>query len=64
MKLTASEGCNHMKCSHCQAHFCYRCGQKISASNPYAHFNEKTACYGKLFDYDPEEWVPMEVFDF
>lgn len=57
-----------MKCPFCSVHFCYRCGQKISDRDPYMHFREeKSACYGKLFDYDPGDdggWIPMEVFDF
>jgi hypothetical protein len=29
-RVNKSAGCNHMICSKCQAHFCYRCGQKVS----------------------------------
>ncbi|GMK54875.1 hypothetical protein CspeluHIS016_0114610 [Cutaneotrichosporon spelunceum] len=69
--IQKSEGCNHMKCPFCMAHFCYRCGTEINAKDPYKHFNESnttTNCAGRLFDYDPEEdggWIPMpmEVID-
>lgn len=29
-RVNKSAGCNHMTCSKCLAHFCYRCGQKVS----------------------------------
>lgn len=29
-RVNKSAGCNHMTCSKCQAHFCYRCGTKVS----------------------------------
>lgn len=46
-----SMGCNHMTCSKCKQHFCYRCGSKLNASNPYEHFSTQgLACYSKLFD--------------
>jgi len=56
-----SMGCNHMTCSKCKQHFCYRCGSKLQASNPYEHFSRPgTGCYSKLFDVGWEE--PMEGF--
>ncbi|BEJ11475.1 hypothetical protein CspHIS471_0108970 [Cutaneotrichosporon sp. HIS471] len=62
--IQKSEGCNHMKCPFCAAHFCYRCQQQISGSDPYKHFTGSNPCAGRLFDYDPGEdggWVPMDV---
>ncbi len=56
-----------MKCPFCAAHFCYRCQQQISASDPYKHYRESTTCTGKLFDYDPAadgDWIPMGAWDF
>lgn len=56
-----------MTCSRCQAHFCYRCGQKLDGSNPYKHFNTAgQACFSKLFDVrdaEEDEWQPIEGFD-
>lgn len=32
-----TEGCNHMNCSVCRTHFCYRCGTDITSVG-YGHF--------------------------
>ncbi|KAH7907252.1 hypothetical protein BJ138DRAFT_1160570 [Hygrophoropsis aurantiaca] len=54
VKVEKSVGCNHMTCAKCKQHFCYRCGEKIQASNPYAHFSTPgLRCFSKLFDFDP-----------
>ncbi|KAF8308213.1 hypothetical protein DL93DRAFT_2064234 [Clavulina sp. PMI_390] len=47
-------GCNHMICPQCGAHFCFRCGEKVPAADPYRHWREPGAsrngdCYQKLF---------------
>ncbi|GAA6036550.1 hypothetical protein JCM8097_003564 [Rhodosporidiobolus ruineniae] len=62
--IQKSHGCNHMSCGKCQTHFCYRCGVKISPSDPYKHFNTpSSSCYERLFDFMPggeprvEEWI-------
>ncbi|KAF8203302.1 hypothetical protein BJ912DRAFT_943537 [Pholiota molesta] len=53
-----SEGCNHMTCTRCMHHFCYRCGAQLDAKNPYAHFSIKgTYCFEKLFAAD-DIWEP------
>jgi len=38
VRISRIAGCNHMKCTKCGAHFCYRCGSNIPASDPYSHF--------------------------
>ena len=51
--IERSQGCNKMYCSHCNSHFCWLCGQKLSQQNPYSHFNfhiGASSCAGKLFD--------------
>ena len=48
-----NEGCNHMTCISCRAHFCYVCGQQLDAAHPYSHFRRGTC---PLFD------VPSEIF--
>ncbi|KAF8527956.1 RWD-domain-containing protein [Hysterangium stoloniferum] len=54
LHVQKSMGCNHMTCIKCGQHFCYRCGSKLNATDPYAHFKTKGhSCYSKLFD---EEW--------
>ncbi|KAH9947645.1 hypothetical protein B0H21DRAFT_314307 [Amylocystis lapponica] len=61
-----SLGCNHMTCAKCKEHFCYRCGDRLQANNPYAHFSTPGhRCYSKLFDFQSvdDEWQPVEAFD-
>lgn len=63
-----SLGCNHMTCSKCGQHFCYRCGAKLFAGDPYKHFSTPgLSCYSKLFDFqsaEDNEWQPVEGFEF
>jgi len=56
--------CLQMTCSKCQQHFCYRCGSKLQAGNPYEHFSTPGGrCYSKLFDVTEIGWEePMEGF--
>ncbi|XP_058791987.1 E3 ubiquitin-protein ligase RNF14-like [Phymastichus coffea] len=53
-KITISKvsGCNLIKCSQCQTHFCWLCNSKIIFDNPYDHFMfiENGQCNGKLFE--------------
>ncbi|KAI0803062.1 RWD-domain-containing protein [Irpex lacteus] len=66
IKVEKSVGCNHMTCAKCGQHFCYRCGDKLLASNPYQHFSTPgIPCFSKLFDYQSTEleWQPVEGFD-
>ena len=53
VRVQKSHGCNHMTCSRCNAHFCYRCGESLKPMDPYAHYNKPgSACYYQLFDRD------------
>ncbi|KAJ3718283.1 hypothetical protein C8R42DRAFT_675575 [Lentinula raphanica] len=64
--IEKSVGCNHMTCTKCKQHFCYRCGTKLSAASPYQHFSTPgSRCYNKLFDFisDNDGWQPVEGFD-
>jgi len=36
--ISRSEGCNHMKCTKCATHFCYKCGKILDSDHPYSHF--------------------------
>ncbi|KAJ6627169.1 hypothetical protein B0H10DRAFT_2161254 [Mycena sp. CBHHK59/15] len=57
-----SLGCNHMTCTKCKTHFCFRCGKKLVPTDPYAHFSTPGhPCYNKLFDFVSEdrEWEPF-----
>ncbi|KEI39815.1 uncharacterized protein L969DRAFT_86399 [Mixia osmundae IAM 14324] len=51
--IEKSEGCSHMLCNRCRTHFCFRCGSKLSASDPYLHFQMPGPCFHKLFDFQP-----------
>ncbi|KAF5377545.1 hypothetical protein D9615_005197 [Tricholomella constricta] len=60
-----SLGCNHMTCTKCRQHFCYRCGTKLAGKDPYRHYSTVgDRCYNKLFDFqaEDEEWQPVEGF--
>ncbi|KAJ6574866.1 hypothetical protein B0H19DRAFT_1126090 [Mycena capillaripes] len=63
LNIEKSLGCNHMTCGRCKTHFCYRCQYKLTATDPYAHFSDRTsACYQKLFDFndsEDREWQPF-----
>ncbi|CAE7213064.1 Rnf14 [Symbiodinium sp. CCMP2592] len=50
VRVHRTAGCNHMHCTQCRAHFCYRCGAQMDSEDPYAHF--KT---GKCTTFDDEE---------
>ncbi|ESK85858.1 e3 ubiquitin-protein ligase rnf14 [Moniliophthora roreri MCA 2997] len=61
VNVEKSLGCNHMTCVKCKAHFCYRCGEKLNAANPYKHFSTQgQRCYNQLFDFQSggdDDWV-------
>lgn len=40
VRINRSQGCNHMTCTQCKTHFCYRCGTSLDPKNPYGHFRE------------------------
>lgn len=63
VKVEKSMGCNHMTCAKCGQHFCYRCGDKLHASNPYQHFSTLgIPCFSKLFDNESidNEWQQID----
>ncbi|KAL4251054.1 hypothetical protein ABKN59_006187 [Abortiporus biennis] len=60
VSVEKSMGCNHMTCSKCGQHFCYRCGDRLNAASPYKHFSTPgRSCFNKLFDQESLEWEPM-----
>ncbi|KAI5477490.1 E3 ubiquitin-protein ligase RNF14 [Pseudohyphozyma bogoriensis] len=65
VRIQKSQGCNHMHCTRCNTHFCFRCGGRLPG-NPYEHFSvQGGSCYNKLFDFvpgnepPPEEWLHL-----
>jgi len=38
VRINRSQGCNHMQCTTCGTHFCYRCGAWMNPADPYSHF--------------------------
>merc|ERR1712226_1302633 len=63
--IEKNEGCNKITCWRCNTHFCWLCGDKLPASNPYTHFNvTNNSCFGALFQgVDPEVQDPEFDFD-
>ncbi|KAJ7169643.1 hypothetical protein C8R46DRAFT_1089489 [Mycena filopes] len=62
LNIEKSMGCNHMTCTRCKTHFCFRCGCKLTSDEPYIHFSDRhNSCYQKLFDFNNEEreWEPI-----
>ncbi|CAG7847378.1 SubName: Full=Related to ring finger protein 14 {ECO:0000313/EMBL:CCA75181.1} [Serendipita indica DSM 11827] len=57
-----SMGCNHMTCTRCSTHFCYLCGQKLRAEDPYSHFSNDPNCKGRLFEANGWEEEDDEDF--
>ncbi|KAH7318636.1 RWD domain-containing protein [Stachybotrys elegans] len=61
-------GCNHMRCSRCDTHFCYLCSSWLDPRNPYQHYNEQpggkvTGCYMRLWELEGEneDFGPQRV---
>lgn len=49
--ISKIDGCNKMTCQHCQACFCWLCGEWITTTNAYQHFtNVNNSCFGRLFE--------------
>lgn len=54
-------GCNHMRCTKCETHFCYLCSAWLSADNPYHHFNNRDSrCYNRLWDMEGGDGLEPE----
>jgi E3 ubiquitin-protein ligase RNF14 len=54
-------GCNHMRCTKCETHFCYLCSSWLSADNPYQHFNNDSShCYNRLWDMEGGDGLEPE----
>ncbi|ORY86740.1 hypothetical protein BCR35DRAFT_324580 [Leucosporidium creatinivorum] len=61
VSVEKSQGCSHMQCARCNTHFCFRCGSRISATEPYRHFSTPgLPCFNKLFDFRAGEEPPVE----
>ncbi|KAG7008090.1 hypothetical protein G7Y79_00007g022150 [Physcia stellaris] len=57
-----SMGCNHMRCSKCEAHFCYLCSAWLDPANPYLHFNTaKTPCYSRLWELEAGDGADVGI---
>eukprot|EP00930_Biecheleria_cincta_P040907 TRINITY_DN28007_c0_g1_i1.p1 TRINITY_DN28007_c0_g1~~TRINITY_DN28007_c0_g1_i1.p1 ORF type:complete len:728 (+),score=117.89 TRINITY_DN28007_c0_g1_i1:114-2297(+) len=50
VRVQRSAGCNHMTCTQCRTHFCYRCGKQLDSDDPYSHFGR-----GSCTTFDTEE---------
>jgi hypothetical protein len=47
--IQKSKDCNHMKCTYCDADFCYLCGIHLISKHPTDHYNVPGPCFGKCF---------------
>ncbi|EZA58019.1 E3 ubiquitin-protein ligase RNF14 [Ooceraea biroi] len=58
-------GCNKMTCRHCQAYFCWLCGQEIKLEDPYLHYNDvNSPCFKRLFQgMDVDEYNNLYLMD-
>ena len=62
--IEKNEGCNKVTCWRCSTNFCWLCGVKLAASNPYHHFNAGGPCFGQLFQgVDPMQDPEFHDFD-
>ena len=62
--IEKNEGCNKITCWRCSTNFCWLCGIKLAASNPYHHFNTGGPCFGALFQgVDPMQDPEFDDFD-
>ena len=62
--IEKNEGCNKITCWRCTTNFCWLCGIKLAASNPYHHFNTGGPCFGALFQgVDPMQDPEFDDFD-
>ncbi|KAG7830341.1 hypothetical protein KL920_001979 [Ogataea angusta] len=49
--IQRSDGCNKMTCSRCRTYFCNLCGETLSRTDPYSHYNNPmNECFRRLFD--------------
>ncbi|KAH3668198.1 hypothetical protein OGAPHI_001952 [Ogataea philodendri] len=49
--IQRSDGCNKMTCSRCRTYFCNLCGEFLSKTDPYLHYNDPSnGCFRRLFD--------------
>lgn len=52
------DGCNKMKCIHCNAYFCWLCGSYITTKNAYDHFlATDNSSYRCLFDEENNKTI-------
>lgn len=62
LDIERSFGCAHMTCARCACHFCFRCGVRLNARDPYAHYSTPgSSCFNKLFEYQPSDEQMGEV---
>ncbi|KAJ2492840.1 hypothetical protein IWW37_001138 [Coemansia sp. RSA 2050] len=51
VRIVKAYGCNHIRCTQCDSHFCYLCGELFGRADPLAHFRVAgTDCYLKLLE--------------
>lgn len=55
VRTNKAGGCDHIRCSSCGGHWCWRCLQKLDENNPYNHqcLGEQVVEGGPDMNYDP-----------
>ncbi|KAJ2006499.1 hypothetical protein GGI04_000876 [Coemansia thaxteri] len=51
VRIIKAHGCNHMRCTQCDTHFCYLCGECVDRDLPLNHFNSVgSSCHMLLLE--------------
>eukprot|EP00425_Heterocapsa_triquetra_P037793 CAMPEP_0195084732 /NCGR_PEP_ID=MMETSP0448-20130528/25345_1 /TAXON_ID=66468 /ORGANISM="Heterocapsa triquestra, Strain CCMP 448" /LENGTH=571 /DNA_ID=CAMNT_0040118087 /DNA_START=22 /DNA_END=1736 /DNA_ORIENTATION=+ len=58
IRTEKTSGCNHMTCSHCDAHWCWICGEAVDLSTVTEHYAVGGPCSGRQF----EDFTPGSPF--
>lgn len=55
--IQRTAGCDHMTCSHCDTHFCYKCGEKYVEVTFIGNHYERFSPFGCKYNLHPDKPV-------
>lgn len=55
--IQRTAGCDHMTCSHCDTHFCYKCGEKYIEVTFIGNHYERFSPFGCKYNLHPDKPV-------